>query len=450
MKSISWKIYAFILFNWLLTSVCSATPLPSASLAPMLQKVLPSVVNVRAAIKINSLDTILRLQQERKNLNGPLPNKLMSVASGVIVNAEKGYILTNAHVIDEAEAVTVTLGDGRHYTAKVIGLDKPSDIGLLQIQAKNLTAIPLGNSNDLKVGDLVAAIGNPFGLNQTVTSGIVSALGRTTLGIESFENFIQTDAPINPGNSGGALINTEGQLIGINTAILATDRGSIGIGFAIPIDMAKSVMQQLIEYGNVRRGMLGIGAQDISPDIANAFNISSPFKGAVVTLVMPHSPAELAGLKVGDIITGINNATIKNANDVVNSIGFMRVNSKATINILRDHKTLTLTAMINDPKKRKTITEQLEPFLYGVTLKNFSLLSAEQGEIKGILVVGVEEDSSAWRSDLRPGDVITSAAHQPVKNIIELKKVAAATKQDLLLNVLRGNGAVFLVINKDP
>lgn len=451
MRRINQKVYSIVfLFGWLFNLSCFAGAPAPFSLAPMLQKVLPAVVNVRAAIKITSLDTIARLQQERRNQNTPFPNKLMSVASGVIVDAEKGYILTNAHVIDDAESVTVTLSDSRHFTAKIIGIDKPSDVGLLQIQAKNLTAISMGNSNNLKVGDMVAAIGNPFGLNQSVTSGIVSALGRTTLGIESFENFIQTDAPINPGNSGGALINMQGQLIGINTAILAPGRGSIGIGFAIPIDMAKSVMLQLIQYGNVQRGMLGIGAQDITPEIADAFNVESSFKGAVVTMVMPHSPADAAGIHVGDIVTSINGTEIKNANDVVNSIGFMRVDSKATINLLRNHKTLSVTAMINNPKKRRLITEQLDPFFYGVSLKNFSVESAEQGEIKGVLIVNVEEDSSAWRSDLRPGDIITSAGHQAINNIADLRKIAAETKHDLLLNVFRGSGAVFLVISKEP
>ena len=215
----------------------------------MLKKVLPAVVNIRADIKITDLVTLYRIHKEHGgNLNTTeLPDTYLSIASGVIVDADKGYILTNAHVINDAQTVIVSLGDGRHYTAKVIGLDKPSDVGLMQIKAKNLTAIPIGNSNQLKVGDVVVAIGNPFGLNQTVTSGIVSALGSTSLGIENFENFIQTDAPINPGNSGGALLDTQGNLIGINTAILAPDRGSIGIGFAIPSNIAQSIMDQLIQ-----------------------------------------------------------------------------------------------------------------------------------------------------------------------------------------------------------
>ncbi len=420
----------------------------SPSLAPMLQKILPSVVNIRAQIKITDLNTLNRIQkQQQADQNAPVPDKYLSVGSGVIVNAEKGYILTNAHVVEDAERVVVTLSDGHHYTAKTIGLDKPSDIALLQIQAKNLSAITLADSANLKVGDIVAAIGNPFGLSQSVTSGIISALGRSTLGIENYENFIQIDASINPGNSGGALVNTDGQLIGINTAILAPDRGSIGIGFAIPSNMAKSVMQQLIEYGNVRRGTLGIGAQDISPDLATAFNLSAS-KGAVVTQVLPNSPAEKAGLQIGDIITSVNNADIKNANDVVNEVGFIRVDSNANISVLRNNKKVNLTATLTDPKKREEANAALDPFLYGVSLKDFTLLSPIHGNIKGVLVVTVQEDTNAWQSDLRPGDVITTANQQKITSIDELKKMAASAKDTLLLNVLRGPGAIFLVISK--
>lgn len=444
------------LFLLLIISGCFASTAdfagipPNASLAPMLQKILPSVVNIRAQIKITDLNTLNRIQksQQQTDQNAPVPDKYLSVGSGVIVNAEKGYILTNAHVVEDAERVVVTLSDGHHYTAKTIGLDKPSDIALLQIQGKNLSAITLGNSANLKVGDVVAAIGNPFGLSQSVTSGIISALGRSTLGIENYENFIQIDASINPGNSGGALVNTDGQLIGINTAILAPDRGSIGIGFAIPSNMAKSVMQQLIEYGNVRRGTLGIGAQDISPDLANAFNLTAS-KGAVVTQVLPNSPAEKAGLQVGDIITTVNGAEIKNANDVVNEVGFIRVDSKANISLQRKDKTLNLTATLTDPKKREEANASLDPFLYGVSLKDFTLLSPIHGNIKGVLVVTVQEDTNAWQSDLRPGDVITSANQQKITSIDELKKIAANAKTTLLLNVLRGPGAVFLVISKE-
>lgn len=429
--------------------------LPSTTIAPMLKKVLPSIVNIKAQIKITDLPTLIRLQKEKareESANGDgntvLPDKYVSVASGVIVDADKGYILTNAHVINDAQTVVVTLNDGHHYNAKIIGMDKPSDIALLQIHAKNLTALPMADSNTLQVGDMVAAIGNPFGLNQTVTSGIVSALGRTSLGIENYENFIQTDAPINQGNSGGALINANGQLVGINTAILAPERGSIGIGFAIPTNMAKSVMQQLIEYGNVKRGALGVGAQDITPDLASAFNLNS-YDGAAVTLVMQNSPAQKAGLQVGDIITAVNGVPVKNANDVINAIGFLRVDSSVKITVLRNNKSVTMNATLSDPQKRQQENENNNPFLFGVTLKDFTILSPIHGDVKGILVVAVDEDSNAWRSDLRPGDIITSANQQKVTSTEELQKVATHAKKTLLLNVLRGPAAFFLVINQE-
>jgi len=423
---------------------------PVNNLAPMLQKVLPAVVNIRADIKITDITTLSRLERERGNFppGTPIPDRFLSVASGVIVDAVKGYILTNAHVIEDAQTITVTLSDNRHYTAKLIGLDKPFDIALLQIKAKNLTAIPFGDSNKLNVGDNVETIGNPFGLNQTVTSGIVSALGRANLGIESNENFIQIDAPINPGNSGGALLNQTGQLIGINTAILSPERGSIGIGFAIPINMAKSIMDQLIQYGDVKRGVLGIGAQDITPDLANALDLAS-LKGAVVTLVRGDTPAQKAGMEIGDIITSINGVDVKNSNDVVNTVSLLRVDSKVNINIIRDKKPMVLSTVLIDSKKIKEMSEKVDPFLYGVALKNFSLYSPFHGAIKGVLVVSVEEDSHAWQADLRAGDVILSANRQRVVNVDDLQKRVAESKDSVLLNVLRGAGAIFLVITKE-
>ncbi|MES2216772.1 MAG: Do family serine endopeptidase [Pseudomonadota bacterium] len=431
-------------------TVTTPVATPGTSLAPMLQSALPAVVNIRADIKITDLATLNRLLQERgtPNNGGEIPDTFLSVASGVIVNADKGYILTNAHVVNDAQTVIVSLGDGRHYTARIVGMDKPSDIALLQIKGKKLTAVPVGNSNGLKVGETVVAIGNPFGLNQSVTSGIISALGRTSLGIENFENFIQTDAPINPGNSGGALLDIQGNLIGINTAILAPERGSIGIGFAIPSNIAKSIMDQLIQFGDVRRGMLGIGAQDITPDLATAFKLANT-SGAVVTLVKTNSPAQKSGLQVGDIITSINNTDIKNANDVVNTVGFLRVNTKVNIDLLRNNKKSSVSATLTDPKALKDASNALDPYFYGVALKNFSLLSPIHGEIKGVLVVSVEPDSHAWQADLRAGDVITSANQQKTPIIGDLQKVASSAKDSVLLNVLRGPGAVFLVVSKE-
>lgn len=455
------KPLSFILFIGivLLPCILFAGPNPPASnastdtLAPMLQKVLPAVVNIRAQFRATDITSLNKLQKEHGNKednngNGPgTPDKAVADGSGVIADSNKGYVLTNAHVVDGAQTVTVTLNDGRHYFAKIIGLDKPSDLALLQIQAKNLTSIPFTDSNQVKVGDYVAAIGNPFGLNQTVTSGIVSGLGRTTLGIESFENFIQTDAPINPGNSGGALVNTEGQLIGINTAIVAPGHGT-GIGFAIPSNMAKSVMLQLIEFGDVRRGSLGVGAQDVTPDLATALHLKVT-KGAAVTEVMPHSPAEAAGMQTGDIVTTVNGAEIKNSNDVVNAIGLLRVDSKATIQVLRNNKPLTFTIPVTDPKKRLEMNIAADPYLFGLGLKNFRQLSPIHGQVKGVLVVSVDEDTNAWRADLLPGDVIIAANQQAVAQVDDLRKVATSTKDSLLLNVLRGPGAVFLVISKE-
>jgi Do/DeqQ family serine protease len=425
---------------------------PPLSLAPMIEKASPAVVNIRAQIKVSDLETYLRLQKDRQipgHKNIPIPRKMISQGSGVIVNAAKGFILTNAHVVDDAQNVMVTLNDGRHFNAKIIGLDKPSDIALLQIQAKSLAELPISNNkDDLKVGDVVVAIGNPFGLNQSVTSGIVSALGRTSLGIENYENFIQTDTSINPGNSGGALINTSGQLIGINTAILAPNQGSIGIGFAIPADMAKSVMQQLIQYGDVRRGALGVGAQNITPELAAAFHLSST-KGAVITLVMPNSPAEQVGMQSGDIITAVNDSPVKNANDVVNTIAFLRVNTEATINITRNSKPMTFHIQVTDPKKRKEMNEKMNPFLYGLGLRDIHVESPIHGSVSGVLVLSVEEDSNAWRADLLPGDVIVSANQQKITDIASFKKIVASAKDDLLLNILRNSGAAFVVVNKE-
>ena len=449
LRHIALVLLTLVSFSTSINASATATAAIPSTLSPMLEKTLPAVVNIRADIKITDLATLNRLLQERgANATGEVPDTFLSVASGVIVNADKGYILTNAHVVNDAQSVIVSLNDGRHYTARIVGMDKPSDIALLQIKGKKLTAIAMGNSNGLKVGETVVAIGNPFGLNQTVTSGIVSALGRTSLGIENFENFIQTDAPINPGNSGGALLDTQGNLIGINTAILAPERGSIGIGFAIPCNIAKSIMDQLIQFGDVRRGMLGIGAQDITPDLATAFHLPNT-SGAVVTLVKTNSPAQKSGIQVGDIVTSINNTDIKNANDVVNTVGFLRVNSKINIDLLRGNKKLSLNSSLSDPKALKDASTAIDPYFYGVALKNFTLLSPIHGEIKGVLVVSVEPDSHAWQADLRAGDVITSANQEKIQTIPDLQKVAGGAKDTVLLNVLRGPGAVFLVVSKE-
>lgn len=443
------KIFCALLISMsFFVSAFASTPIDT-SIAPMLQKALPAIVNIRAKIRVTDFNTLLELRKERGKdfqSDGDGNSTFTSVGSGVIVDAKNAYILTNAHVVNDAQNITVTLSDGRRFTARVVGLDKPSDIGLLQIKAKNLSELKLADSTKLQVGDFVAAIGNPFGLSQTVTSGIVSALGRNTLGIEGFENFIQTDAPINPGNSGGALINMQGELVGINTAILAPARGNIGIGFAIPANMAKSVMVQLIEFGNVKRGLLGIGAEDISPELQSEFGTKN---GAIISQVLPFSPAQLAGLKTGDVIVGINTTEIKSASDVINTVGFLRVDSKIDIHILRAGKPQDVTVTLTDPSKRKVLASEADPFFAGVALKNFSISSPIYGDLTAVLVVSADEDSVAWQSDIRPGDIITSVNQQPVTSIAELRAIAAKSQNHILLNVIRGGSAVFLVLNKE-
>jgi Do/DeqQ family serine protease len=444
----------FLVVNMLTHCFAAEAPGHTNAAPGMLKRVIPAVVNIKARIKILDFDTFLRLQKEKQiqgTMDGQMPDSFVSTASGVIVDSKKGYILTNAHAVREASQVAVTLHDGRHYNAKIIGVDAPSDIALLQIQAKNLTAIALGNSTILEVGDSVFAIGNPFGIGQTVTSGIISGLKRSSLGIESLENFIQTDASINPGNSGGALLNATGELIGINTAIvLSAEHGNTGIGLAIPANMAKSVMQQLIEFGNVKRGTLGVGVQDITPDLATAFNLTVS-KGAVITKVLPLSPAEKAGLAVGDVITVINNDEVKNANDVVNDISFLRIGAKANITLLRNNKTVNVSSVILDPVKSREANVKMNPFLYGVSLQDIPPSEDLGMDVKGIRVLSVAEDSNAWQADLHPGDIIVSVNQKKTENIVELNKVIAANNQPrLLLNVLRGAGAVFLVINAGP
>ncbi|HEX4618259.1 MAG TPA: trypsin-like peptidase domain-containing protein, partial [Steroidobacteraceae bacterium] len=265
--------------------------------------------------------------------------------SGVVVDAASGYVLTNGHVVENATRIDVTTKDNRRFTAKLIGRDADTDVALLQIPAEGLTAVPMGDSDRLQVGDFVLAIGNPFGLGQTVTSGIVSALGRSGLGVEGFEDFIQTDASINPGNSGGALVNLRGELIGINTEILSRNGGNLGIGFAIPINMARGVMDQLVKYGSVRRGQLGVSMYTVTPDIAHSLGLASA-AGALVSQVVEGSPADQAGVRVGDVITSANGQPVKSNSELRNVIGLLRVGDRMDIGLVRDGKPMRVTAFI--------------------------------------------------------------------------------------------------------
>jgi serine protease Do/serine protease DegQ len=424
------------------------TPLPS--LAPMLKRVTPAGVNIATSgtdrIQENPLFNDPFFQHFFEMPSQPRHRKTQSLGSGVIVDAKKGYIITNNHVIDKADVIKVTLRNGETYEAKLIGTDPESDVAIIKIKAKNLTAIPFANSEQLNVGDFAVAIGNPFGLGQTVTSGIISAMERSGLGIEGYENFIQTDASINPGNSGGALVNLHGQLIGINTAIFSKSGGNIGIGFAIPINMANDIMQQLITHGEVKRGRLGAQAQDLTPQLAQAFNI--PFRrGAVVAHVEKGSPADRAGLKPGDIVTDINGKVVRNADSLRNTLGLLRIGQTVTMKVLRDKKTLTLTAKVAVTESTQVSMkgEKLHRHLSGTELQNIQPDSKLYGRIEGVIISSVESGSPAARTGLRRGDIITSANRKTIKNIMELQ-TAIAKNKSLLINIRRGNGSLFLFL----
>jgi serine protease Do len=422
-----------------------ATP----SLAPMLQTVMPSVVNVTTQGRTpDNEDAFSQPPAERGKPDAASKGQpFQGLGSGVIVDAKLGLIITNAHLTDQAKLITVTLNDGRRYIAKLIGQDVASDIAVLKINATNLKQIDFANPNALQVGDFVVAIGSPFGLSQTVTSGVVSALDRNDLGIEGFENFIQTDASINPGNSGGALVNLQGQLVGINTAILAPNGGNIGIGFAIPADMAKAIALQIVNYGKVNRGIAGVMMQTLTPELANAFNLPNT-KGALISQVMPNSPAALAGLKVGDIIEKINHQEVKNAGQVKNLIGIVRAGSKIQLDILRDKKQIPILLVTTDPKQFDQQVRTADPFLYGLVMQNFDAEVPNIGLVQGVQVLHLKDSTPAWQAGLRPGDVITSANQMPIHNLNELESIARGqSKQgELLLNIYRGHGAAFFVV----
>jgi Do/DeqQ family serine protease len=411
---------------------------PMPSLAPMLKKATPAVVNVategRVVEKTGLSDPILRHffnipeQQERKTA---------SLGSGVIVDADKGFILTNHHVIDNAEVINVTLHDGRKLQAKVIGDDPDTDIAVIQVKADDLVALPLADSKKLQVGDFVVAIGSPYGLRQTVTSGIVSALGRSGLGIESYEDFIQTDASINPGNSGGALVNLKGELVGINTAILGPQGGNIGIGFAIPSSMANNVMTQLIKHGKVSRGRMGITVQDLTPELAGAFGIDRN-DGAVIAQVEKGAPADKAGLQAGDVVTQVNGQKITGSANMRNVIGLMPVGSKVTMNVLRNGKAMTVQAVIEEPELHSLKGEELSPYLAGIILAD-----SDEG---AVVISDAESNSRAVREGLRPGDIILSVNRVPVQRVADLQAAVRMNTRGVLLNVQRGNSAFFLIM----
>ena len=414
------------------------------SLAPLLETVTPAVVNISVSGKKVTKESI---PEQFRFFFGPnLPpdqvqeRPFQALGSGVIIDASKGYVITNYHVVDGADEIKVTLKDGRELTAKKIGEDQQSDIALLQVKADKLSAIKLADSDQLRVGDFAIAIGNPFGLGQTVTSGIVSALGRSGLNIENLENFIQTDAAINSGNSGGALINLRGELIGINTAILGPNGGNIGIGFAIPSNMVRDLTDQIIKYGEVRRGVLGVMGGELTADLAKAFGYDKQ-NGAFVSQVMPGSAADNAGIKAGDIIVSINGNTIHSFGELRAKVATMGAGKQVDLGLIRDGKETTVKVTLKQSEENTTPAQTLHPALEGAKLEN-----KKDANLTGVEVSDVTARSPAAAIGLRKGDVIIGVNRMKVDNINQLAKVMKDRTDVLALNIIRGNSSLYLVL----
>ncbi len=419
-----------------------AAPMPS--LAPMVKRVSPAVVNIKTSGTIkdqggrhNPLldDPFFRRFFEVPPDLEPHERQFQSAGSGVIVDAKNGYIVTNYHVIENASEITITLLDNREFKAKVLGSDEGSDLALLQAKEPNLVALTLGDSSRLEVGDYVVAIGNPFGLQNTVTAGIVSALGRSGINEDGYQDFIQTDASINPGNSGGALVNLRGELVGINAAILSRSGGNIGIGFAIPVNMVRGVVDQLGKYGEVKRGILGVNIYPVSPEIAKEYGLAEA-TGALVTGISPDSAAERAGVKTGDIITTLNGTAIKGPGELRNGIGMLRIGDKVELGILRDGKPLKLTAVI----AARTDIDGANAGAINKLFEGVELADADGG---GVLVKSLPENSEAAQAGLRANDRIVGVGRTPIANLKELRE-ATKGATFMILNVRRGS-AVLLI-----
>ena len=449
------------------TSSSAMTAQQMPSLAPMLEKVMPSVVsiNVEGSTTVNTPRMPRNFQQffgdnspfcqdgspfqsspfcqgggaGDDGQGGGQQQKFMALGSGVIIDAAKGYVVTNNHVVDNANTIKVQMSDGRKFDAKVVGKDPRSDIALIQIQdPKNLTAIKLADSDALRVGDYTVAIGNPFGLGETVTSGIVSALGRSGLNAENYENFIQTDAAINRGNSGGALVNLNGELIGINTAILAPDGGNIGIGFAIPSNMVKNLTAQMVQYGQVKRGELGIMGTELNSELAKAMKVDAQ-RGAFVSQVMPNSSAAKAGIKAGDVITSLNGKPISSFAALRAEVGSMPIGSKVTLGLLREGKPVNVSLELQQSSQNQVDSSTIFSGIEGAEMSN-------KGADKGVVVNNVKANSPAARIGLKKGDVIMGANQQPVKNIAELRKILDSKPSVLALNIQRGDTSIYLLM----
>ncbi|HVI55877.1 MAG TPA: Do family serine endopeptidase [Luteibacter sp.] len=419
---------------------------PMPSLAPMLAKVTPAVVNISTKTRVRARDPYFDdplFRQLFGNQGVPRERVEQSLGSGVVIDADKGYVLTNHHVVGGADDITVTLQDGRDFKAKLLGSDPETDVAVLQIPAERLQALPIADSSALRVGDFVVAVGDPFGLGQTATSGMVSALGRSGLG-KGFQNFIQTDASINPGNSGGALVNLRGELVGINSMIFTPSGGNVGIGFAIPTDLATGVMKQLLSYGKVRRGNLGVEVQDITPRIAQALKLKDA-NGAVVTRINEGSPADGAGLQTGDVLTAIDGKPVRSAQDVRNTEGLMPLGARVKLSVRREGASRDVEATIAAVAIASVDGGKVDPRLAGVTLSD---LTADQkaGGGFGVVLSGVKRGSAAAAAGLKDGDIVVGIQQRKVTSVKGLPLGAGLAGRQLLLTVVRDDSVYYAVL----
>ena len=415
------------------------------SLAPVLEKVTPGVVNISVSGNKISRQT---LPEPFRFFFGPgIPGEQLqerpfqALGSGVIIDAKKGYVITNNHVIADADKIIITLIDGQEYEAELIGTDKQSDIALLKVDAKDLVEIEFADSDRLRVGDFAIAIGNPFGLGQTVTSGIISALGRSGLNVENLENFIQTDAAINSGNSGGALLDLDGKLVGINTAILGPGGGNIGIGFAIPANMVKNLAEQILKYGEVRRGVLGVMGGELTSELARTFGYRSQH-GAFVSQVLEDSSAAKAGLKAGDIIISLDGKPIRSFGELRAKVATMGADKNVTLGLFRDGKEqqveVTLSRADEENIQANTLNESLEGAMLAQT--------SGEDKVQGVKITEVTPRSPAAMSGLEKGDIIIGVNRQRVKDLNDLRQIVQNKPEVLALNIQRGNSSIYLVL----
>jgi serine protease Do/serine protease DegQ len=442
---LSLSLAALALAAW--TSVAGAQ-LPAAvgespvpSLAPMLKRATPAVVNIATRGTVQEQNPLMNDPFFRRFFEGPnqqpRQREFQSAGSGVIVDAKNGYIITNAHVVENATDITVQLLDNRSLKAKVVGADPGSDVAVLKVQAGNLTDLPIADSDRAEVGDFVVAIGNPFGLGHTVTSGIVSALGRSGINPEGYEDFIQTDASINPGNSGGALVNLNGELVGINSAILSRTGGNIGIGFAIPSNMMKIVMNQLIKYGTVKRGVLGVNIQTLAPEIAKSMGLPETTQGALVSQVVDGSAAEKAGVKAGDVVTAVNGRPVKDAGSLRNAIGLLSIGEKVDLSLLRDGKPRRVTALVSErDAAAEAKAAGTHPGLEGADIIDGP---------NGVQIRSVAEGSPAAQRGLRSNDVILAVGRTRVASVAEFRS-ATEGEPAFVLQIRRGNAMLVIPI----